>query len=399
MSPRGILATVVATATLWLAACSSSTSPTAGGGSDLPNGALAAVFGTVTLESGAPAVDADVVLREVVITSRTDTVVAEHTVSTNEGGQFEVPAAPVGRYVLEASLPGSELASVNCFVEVADSSNIVLETMRLRPRVDLVGFVVLPPGYDYSAASVCIPGVSERVGVRSKGMYVLEDVPRGQYDLAYYYDGVVNYLRVKVAAVESRDSVIQLRNVEFAALSVMGDPSHEFHRSEVPVSYAVVPKSYEAGHEPEWYQWVDLSAVEYYRWEGDRLVRWAPESTQVTAPYDIVLSGMIHRDTVSGTVILEAAGGGVYVVTGSAVSNIGSEPVLVTLAARVRHTSGGRVELEVVDIHFEHLATGDTRWGDTHAVWGPRGLCERQFGGVLTDDPSRSVRLGAWMPN
>ena len=66
MNTRALFAVVATAAAALLVSCSSG--PTAGGGSDLPNGSVAALVGMVVLPDSSPAVDAHVVLREVVIT-------------------------------------------------------------------------------------------------------------------------------------------------------------------------------------------------------------------------------------------------------------------------------------------------------------------------------------------
>jgi hypothetical protein len=336
-------------AALTLALSCSSSGPTAGGGSDLPNGALAVVMGTVSHSDMSPASGASLSLCAVTVTPSGDSLIQERTALTSSSGAFVLDSLAAGRYALVAELPGPGLAAINQFVEVGDSKDTVLiDRLVLAPAVDLLGSLVLPPGCYYSKVVVSVPGLGRRSRVDANHLYVVPRVPQGVYDIAITYDSVVNYLRVRVDA-RGDTGAVQLRTVHFAVMNVMGDSAHEFHGSTMRYSYAVTPHSYPQGQEPPWYALVDLSKVTYYRWQGSDTVAWAPDTQGTPAAYDTLLAGMIHRDA-DGNVLLETVGGPEVVLSGVPPDVVPSEPTYVTVAVRVRNDGYGLI-YEVVDIY------------------------------------------------
>ncbi len=329
---------------------SCSSSPTAGGGSDLPNGnVLAVVSGTVVLPDSTPAAGAEVSLRSVRVTPKGDSITGEYTAVTDADGAYALDSVAPGRYVLLVEHKGGGLAAFDQFVDVLDTVDTALGAARLAPCVDLVGFVELPPGFFYSKAGVRIVGAGRRALVDINRMYVLEDVPRGTYDIAFTYDSIVNYLRLELPPRGFADSVVYIRNVAFAVMDVMGDTSHEFHASGMRHSYAITPRQYDHGQEPPWYSSVDLARVTYFEWEGDGLTEWMPDQAGPAAEYDTLLSGMLYRDD-HGQVLIETVGGRVLVLSGMPSGVLaGDEPVFVTVAVLERW-DGNRTYYTVVDV-------------------------------------------------
>lgn len=336
---------------------SCSSSPTAGGGSDLPNGTvLALVSGTVVLPDSTPAAGAEVSLRAITVAPKQDSITAEYTAVTDADGAYALDSVPPGRYVLLVNGGNGDLAAFDQFVEVADSSDTAFATVKLAPRIDLVGFVELPPGFFYSRAGVRIPGADRTAWVDINRMYVLEDVPRGTYDIAFTYDSIVNYLRLELSPRRESDSVVYIRNVAFAVMGVMGDTSHEFHASHMRHSYSITPRPYEHGQEPPWYSSVDLAQVTYFEWEGDELTEWMPEQAMPSAEYDTLLSGMVYRDN-HGRVLIETVDGRVFTLSGMPIGDLcGGEPLFVTVAVLERW-DGKRTYYEVVDV-FPYTPSG-----------------------------------------
>jgi hypothetical protein len=329
-------------------ACSSS-DPTAGGGSDLPNGTLAVVMGTVSRSDAIPASGAALSLRAITVTPSGDSLLDERATLASSDGGFALDSIAAGRYALVAELPDLGLCAIDQFVDVGDSSDTVLvNPLALAPAVDLLGSLVLPPGCYYSKVVVSVPGLGRRGTVDANHLYVIPRVPQGVYDIAITYDSVVNYLRVRVDA-RGDTGAVQLRTVGFAVMNVMGDSAHEFHGSTMRYSYAVTPHSYPQGQEPPWYALVDLSKVTYYSWQGSDTVAWTPDSQGAAAAYDTVLAGMIRRDG-GGNVLLETVGGPEIALTGVPPSLLPPQPVYVTVAVRVRN-DGYHLIYEVVDIY------------------------------------------------
>ncbi len=342
-----VLTTLGVCAWFLLPGCSSS--PTAGGGSDLPNGAVALLTGTVLLPDSTPAQDVDAVLREIVVSSTGDSVVSEQLTVTDSTGTFWFEAVAAGRYVLLIE-ESSGLAAVDQFVEVGDSGVVRVPALRLCRRVDLVGFVELPAGYFYSNVRVWVPGVCDGSRADLNRMYLLSNVPQGHYDVALSYGDVVNYLRVEVRQCMSSDSTVQMRNVQFAVVEAMAQTAHPYHVTTAVHSYSVVPIQYERGQEPPWYSQVVLSRVVYYDWDGDQPTEWVPGGTPPVPVYDAVVSGVVHRE-LNGQVVLESTAGMFYVLTGPLVGFVGPNPVAVTVAVVVRGAA-----YEVVDIYVHELA-------------------------------------------
>ncbi|MBD3243550.1 MAG: hypothetical protein GF331_23375 [Chitinivibrionales bacterium] len=329
---------------------SCSSSPTAGGGSDLPNGGtLALVSGTVMLPDSTPAAGAEVSLREITIAPRQDSMVAEYTTLTGADGVYALDSVPPGRYVLLVGSGDGALAAIDQFVEILDTTDTAFGAMQLAPRVDLVGFMQLPPGFFYSRAGVRVPGTDRSTRVDINRMYVLEDVPRGTYDIAFTYDSIVNYMRLELSPRHAADSVVYVRNVVFAVMDVMGDSSHEFHDSRMSRSFSITPHPYEHGQEPPWYASVDLARVTYYEWEGSSLKEWIPEQAAPSTEYDTVFSGMAYRDE-HGRVLIETVDGRVLELRGMPLGGAGGAESLFVTVAAVECRDGNRTYYEVVDV-------------------------------------------------
>lgn len=340
-----LLSTMVCASVL-LVSCGSS--PTAGGGSDLPNGALALVTGSVVLPDSSVSAGTDVTLRKTVVTSHGDSTAVEFYATTDDSGEYVFDAVPAGRYVLLAETPGGDLTGLNQFVEVFAEADTQLPAVRIAPPVTLVGFVELPPGYYASRTLVGIPGTTERTALDMNRMYMVENAPRGVFDLVISYGSIANYMRVRVGGSAVGDSVVHLRNVTFAVMDVMADTVHSFHESEMSRNYAVTPHVYEQGGEPPWYAAVDLSQVAYFEWEGDSLIAWDENQPYTAEPYEELISGMVYEGA-PGQVLMERVEGDVVELVSFPMELLPSEPVFMTVAA-VPTQGSGRLRYEVIDV-------------------------------------------------
>lgn len=355
--PRPLSALTVLAVALALMSCSSD--PVTAGGSDLPNGTLALVTGTVIGADGGTVDSAEVTLRRLAVTPAGDSVIAEYVTHTDGMGAYALEDIPAGRYALLAT-GASDGISLNQFVEISEGVDTVLAPLEVAPAVTLVGFLELPPGYFYSRASVSVPGIGVRAWVDVNRMYVLSGVPQAEFDLVFTYGDIANYLHIAVERSTPDDSVVTMRNVAFAVMDVMGGEGNEFHESDMSRSFAITPLAYEQGHEPSWYTVVELDRVTYYAWDNDELVEWVPEQNTPSTEYDMLLAGMVY---VGGDerVLLETTDGRVVQLSGIPLTELPDCPVYVTVAVLVQ-SRGTRTVYEVVDF-FIYSPSGVSKRG------------------------------------
>lgn len=350
-------------AALLCAGCSSGLGPDAGGGSDLPNGVLAAaVHGTAT-DHGAPAEGATVALQKAVLHASTDhtfglhkrssslTTVAVDTVdldTVGADGSFAFDGVAPGRYALQCTEPHSGRTALAQFVEIRDSADTANFELALGPTVVLLGGIDLPEGYSCAHLEVRIPGTNLYTTVSDSGRYVLRGVPADTFDLSFLCQGIANYLRLAVTDTTANDTVFA-RAVQFAPFPFGADTMEAFHPTMARTTYRIVPKVYREGTEPLWYREADFEHIEYYSLADSETTRWEPDSSLFEYPR--ILTGALYRDS-SGMVVLRDFDDTIYRLTGPLVEQVGSTERMASVAVRPA-LSGEENLYEVVGLRYE----------------------------------------------
>jgi len=348
---HGALAVCCAGTLVALLASCSGDAPTAGGGSDLPNGAVAALSGSLFLPDSSEAAGAEVWVRQVVITAQCDSVTFEQQAVCDAHGRYAFDSIPQGAYSVYGLSADRSLKVLYSFVELATDHERIVEDLYLRAPVDVIGYIQVPPGLLLQSMDVLIPGTS--VGMRinvDRGVmqYVLNGAPAGYYDVAFVYGEAVDFMTVRVWP-EQGQYAVRARDVRFAMLDIMADTAASFHPTTTERCFYVSPVSYPQGTGPAWYRNADFSGMRYYQHSAEGTRLWVDDSLGDVQQYDTTMAGTFYRDSL-GRVVLEFVPSQFVVLTGDrAAARASSIPRFAVVAAR-RIETAGEIVWEVLDI-------------------------------------------------
>jgi hypothetical protein len=340
-------------ALLQFGACTVDIAPTAGGGSDLPNGHAASITGIVLYPDSTPAASQLVTLRKIVVTSKGDSILKEWNSLTNDSGIYRFSEIEAGQFTLMCQRAGTGSIAFHQSVEVVDSHPAQPAPMILNAMVDLIGYVLLPPGADYRLMSVSIPGLGRSVPVDPTGRYFYPMAPKGTCDMAFVYEDIVNYMRITPG--DGAGPTVFLRDVEFAVMRIMASDTCRFYDDRMSHSFYITPKWYPRNGTPDWYRETEMQNVKYYNHTYSAgFDTWLYDTTTIVRPYDLVISGTILRRH-DGTVVLTATTGESLILTGEKLAMIGEQVRYAVVALRmIVDPATGRARFEVMDIRLQH---------------------------------------------
>ncbi len=260
-------------------ACGNSPRDIAGGGSDLPNGAVASLSGIVYLYDATPGRDAEVILRSGISVENGDSVVEEFHTVAGEGGVFSFDSVPWGPYSLYGRVEhGGRRLSGLLQNELEVRENDIARDILLHPSTNFRGRMVTPPGISVSCLTVFVPGTDIRITPDAEGRFSLEQVPRGEYDIAYACGATVNYTRIGVQST-CKDTFV-LPDLPYTPFGYMADDSmYTRHRFALEQSFYMSPRHYRQGNTPQRYSEVEREHVRYYSRRSDGAMhRWFVDS-------------------------------------------------------------------------------------------------------------------------
>lgn len=235
--------------------CSRQPSVTNMGSTNTGNAKL--VSGTVCDAGGRLISDAQVVLRDIIITPGGDSIKSERTDITDASGHFSFADIPKGKYVVLAR----DVAVNNTGYETkctVDSDTVEVRLTVWRPQV-LKGRVLADSSVDKTGIVVAVAGMSNPVHPASDGFYTIDDVPRGQYDIGFIYGSVVNYLPVAVEGVSGDTAFV--RDVRFLKT---GTAKYSYYPYTLSAAWAVQAQAYPVSALPAWYTGKEFSYVRYF---------------------------------------------------------------------------------------------------------------------------------------
>lgn len=273
------LPTLVAAVVAAFLACADSPRDIAGGGSDLPNGAVASVSGIVYLPDATPGRGAEVILRSGISVENGDSVVEEFHTVVGDGGVFSFDSVPRGPYSLYGRVEhGGFRLSGLLQNELDVRENDITRDMLLSPSTNFRGRMVAPPGISVSCLTVFVPGTDIRITPDAEGRFSLEQVPQGEYDIAYACGTTVNYTRIGVQST-CKDTFV-LPDLPYTPFGYMADDSaYTRHRFALEQSFYMSPRHYRRGNTPQYYSEVEREHVRYYSRRSDGAMhRWFVDS-------------------------------------------------------------------------------------------------------------------------
>lgn len=336
-----------------LVSCSSTDAPTAGGGSDLPNGVMAKVSGRVLAPDSTGAAAIEVYLREILMTSEGDSLVQELSGLTDSKGWYHFEEVPEGRYVLFCQSEDAQLQAVESSVEIVASRDRSLDDVQLGYTSQLVGRLLLPDGYTLGEVTVFVPGLNSGVEVTTNQRqvhYLLNGVPPGLYEIAFSYGEVINLATINIDPGNAA-GLVSVRDFAFSMLDITSDTSGFFHRSRAKKDFYISPVSYKPGEEPPWYTGADFSRIGHFSHYPTGLRRWEEDSSGSETSYDVLLAGLVSLDN-KGRVVLEYSEDKTAILTGELPSEISSQPVFAVVAGRIKQDVSDPVKYEVVEIEL-----------------------------------------------
>ncbi len=300
------LTLLVGLAVYGLVGCSGSPERIAGGGSDMPNGAVASVTGAVRLPTGSPAAGAELVLRNGVVVEKGDSTVENFRTVSSIEGEFTFKSVPSGKYSLYGEKrDGNRRLSGLIQNEIVLRDNRVTVDLEVRPEISLRGRIAAPPGVSPACLTVFVPGTDASVVPDSNGNFSIEKLPQGEYDLAYACENSVNYTRIRVRS-DCEDSYL-LPDLPYAPFGYMADDSaYMRHPSALDQSFYVSPINYRTGEKPSYYADVEREHLRYYRRRDGSMHQWYVDSTpeEGFVPADTVITGCFSEVETDSLVII-----------------------------------------------------------------------------------------------
>jgi hypothetical protein len=162
----------------------------AGGSTNTTN---ARVKGTIVTENGSPMANARVSLKAITITPSGDSVLSAWQTVADASGAYAFDQIPKGNYVLSGKSPQLCRAAYQTKFEVRTDTTVNL--MLSKPYV-LKGRVRADSSVSVPDIVITAAGTSRTAHPDRQGFYSIPDLPRGQYDLGFIRDEMIDYMPV-----------------------------------------------------------------------------------------------------------------------------------------------------------------------------------------------------------
>lgn len=230
-----------------LISCSLINGPTKGGADDVPN----FIRGVVLDYNNTPVANAQVTLRNISFENSQQITNQEITTHSSNTGEFVFQNEIIHqRYALTASFENKSKALGR--IEITEDS-LALDPFTIENTATVSGRVLNSTG-----VTVLIAGVSQGVQTDVNGVYVIENVPIGEYDLTFITNSAINFLPIVISP--SADTVF-VRDIEITTDSLS---SYSFFATTSTPAFFVTPVVYEIGSEPDWYVGRNFDKVRYF---------------------------------------------------------------------------------------------------------------------------------------
>lgn len=237
------------------------------GGSDMPNGNVEIA---VLDENSNPVTGKSASLTGVIITETGDSIVVARGAVSDSNGICTFQDVPNGKYVICSYDSANSTGAVLSKVEKITDNLILDDALVLKPVVDVKGRLLLKTGMDYSSAFAVIPGINKNSGIDSDGFYNFGGVSQGQYDITFIYERIVNYLPVNIEN-PLNDNTAFIEDAAFATQVNEASNIYSFYSHRLDKAFSIIPKKYEVGQQPQWYEGKDFSLVTYFEIVADTL--------------------------------------------------------------------------------------------------------------------------------
>ncbi len=239
-------------AAIFIISCSSSNSA---GGSDLPNGKIAV---TVTIPDSINS-NTSVSLKSLKITSEGEVVIYEDYFEVNKTSLLEFENVPVGNYVLTAVSHDSSLMAIKSRVELEDEERVVNSELILSPKSNIIGRVL-----NSSSCKVLLPGINKSTIVDADGFYTLNNVPKGDFEIAFIESSVLSIVSLETKNNTSFDTLF-IQDVKVINDTDQISQEYELYENSLLASAYLEPEVYSLGEKPDWYSGKDFSLVNYLK--------------------------------------------------------------------------------------------------------------------------------------
>jgi len=233
----------------------------------------AIVIGTVVFQNTQPAESTVVSLRRISITTQGESVDLQKATMSGQNGAFTLKRVPPGRYALLCEKAKNSVSAIISKITITDKdSSLDVGLIHIKPYITVKGRILtgVGSGLDKAGMKVFIAGTGKKTFTDADGFYTLAGIPQGQYDITILTDTVANYLPVAVEEAGGLDTVF-IRDAGFARTFKEADNIYSFYPSKLGNNFSILPKKYEAGNAPDWYEGKDFSFVHYYEIVDDQL--------------------------------------------------------------------------------------------------------------------------------
>lgn len=248
----------------------------AGGVSEETN---ARINGTTKDSTGNGVPGVIVLLRQVIITNQSDSIIYERKVTSNDTGYFAFDTVPDGKYALVCFYNSNTLSAIQSKISLSSGDSLHNVNLILSQSTPVKGRIILSQNIQYQNISVFIPGLNNQAPVDIGGFYTLPNIPVGQYEISFVFNGTANYLPVLTSTVQN-DSIF-VKDVYLSSDSNKSAVPYSFFPSNTPNNLSIIPIEYKQANEPQWYSGHDYSKVTYFRGVQDTLGNYTPHVTQV----------------------------------------------------------------------------------------------------------------------
>lgn len=237
------------------------------GGTDIAN-SYAEIH--VVDAAGSSVENINVTLMGVIITETGDSNFYLQTRASNNYGIATFDEIPDGHYAAIANDSINNKGAILSKITIEGDSITVSKSLTLKSKSPLKGRIV--NRNDLSNISIVVPGIEGKIAPDSNGFYVIDNMFRGEYDICFVSDSIVNYLNISV-----KDSVIDtiyIRDINFAETLNEKSVIYNYYEDDMAKSYQIEPQYYAPQDEPLWYEDHDFSIVDYIKTEEDPLYIW-----------------------------------------------------------------------------------------------------------------------------
>lgn len=237
------------------------------GGTDIANSyaEIHVVDGT-----GSSVENINVTLTGVIITESGDSNFYSQTTSSDINGIAKFNEIPNGYYATIATDSVNKKGAILSKFSIEGDSIIVSKSLTLKNISPLKGRIANKS--TLSNVSIVVPGMPGKITPDANGFYIIDNMFKGEYDICFISDSIVNYLNISV-----KDSVIDtiyIRDINFTELLNDKSIAYDFYEHNLNRSYQIEPEFYAPQDEPAWYGEHDFNLVDYIKSEDDPLYLW-----------------------------------------------------------------------------------------------------------------------------